>query len=172
MSFKLVLKLAAVSCFGFGIALLFAGWLLSLRLYNQLQQPTPTTAVPPPPFFYTSIGYTPATTQGFTIMPRLSNIRESLATPAPEPTPQGFTVVVGHASTQKDADIVLDELNQAGFPATITPAAGPSGGQLLRITMGQFSSTAEAKQALNTLKHRTSYQGRIVPLAQAHDKAK
>lgn len=167
MSFKLVLKLAAVSCLGFGIALLFAGWLLSLRVYNQLNQPPAAVTRPETPFFYNSIGYTPATTPNFTIMPLLSNLRESLNLPIQdsEPAPQSFTVIVGHARTQKDADIVLDELNQAGFPTTITPLATPAGKQLLRITMGQFSSAAEAEQALITLKHRTSYQGRVTSLA-------
>ena len=160
MTLSLSLKLIVASCLTFGIAALFAIQLLSLTAYNQIQQhQPPPSPLSNSPFFYNSIGYTPATT-----IPLLAGAADRSPPPTTARAYQKFTVVVGHATTQKDVRIVVDQLNQAGLPTVVTPTTTDSGQQLLRITMGQFSSHQEARQAINTLQQRTAYEGSVIPL--------
>ena len=160
MTLSLSLKLIVASCLTFGIAALFAIQLLSLTAFNQIQEhQLPDSPLPDSPFFYNSIGYTPTTTTTSLLSPAQHS------SPPPSPTShQKFTVVVGHATTQKDIRIIVDQLNQAGLPTVVTPTTTGSGKQLHRISMGQFSSQQEAHQAINTLQQRTAYEGSVIPV--------
>ena len=162
MTLSLSLKIIVASCLTFGIATLFAIQLLSLTAYNQIQQhQPPASPLSDSPFFYNSIGYTPTVS---TTTPLLTGAADNSPPPTTARAYQKFTVVVGHATTQKDVRIVVDQLNQAGLPTVVTPTTTDSGKQLLRISMGQFSSHQEARQAINILQQRTAYEGSVIPL--------
>ncbi|MCY4381386.1 MAG: SPOR domain-containing protein, partial [Proteobacteria bacterium] len=118
-------------------------------------------------FFYHHIGSTPVTYSQRNAFPLTSSLKKALSTlPTKSKPAEKYTVMVGHTKTEKEANRVLDELNLAGMPAFITPVSLESGRKVFRISMGLFAQQEEAREAKQTLRDRTSYNGEVATFSE------
>lgn len=119
-----------------------------------LRDPSPTLAVPPVAAPDTSLvadttaAALPADTAATSEQPPAD---DPLRSTAPVVSGQGYTIVVGGATSQQAAEDIANTYRQQGFRTGVLPGRTGSGTAIYRVGVGQFGSIAEAQQALNGL---------------------
>ena len=164
-----LVKLVVAGFFLSVVAGVFSWQLISLRIQEHLvsyEQQESSSAEPPSPFFYNTVGSSPETPSSLPL-PVVSVLQRNSSEVPSEPSSSAsslaprYTIKVEDVATEKEAQGLLDLLNKAGLPAFTSPLTDAPLAKY-RITMGLFSSEEAAEEALKTLRERTTYTGHVV----------